>query len=538
MSRRLSHCFLFCHLPLQNRSKKKMEVDPTTFLSLLLLLLATLCLSYHLHRRRDRLPPSPPALPLIGHLHLLTSMPHHALARLSSRLGPILSLRLGRVPFVVVASPGLAREVLKTHDAALASRPALLSARYLSFGCSDVTFSPAGPYWRQARRLCISELLAPRRVAAFRLVRRQEIHRLLRSVASSATASSGGRSHAVDLSARFFNLANDVLCRVAFGRRFSAAGFRLPEVLVESQALFAGFTVGDFFPGLEWVNSATGLRRRLEKNRDDLSAVCDEIIADHQRRIGGPDREEEDFLDVLLRIQKSPDLEVPITDDNLKALVLDMFVAGTDTTSATLEWVMTELARHPQVMEKAQEEVRGIVGSKGIVEEDDIDQFNYMRAVIKETLRLHPPAPLLVPRESIKACVIDGYEIPAKTRVLVNAYAIGRDTQTWQNPLDFNPERFDDIDIDFKGQQDFKLLPFGGGRRGCPGYSFGLATVETTLSKLLYHFDWELPPGVGADDVDMSEIFGLATRKRQPLILIARNCQGYEFKEDEQRDSR
>ncbi|EHA8586300.1 tryptamine 5-hydroxylase [Cocos nucifera] len=525
-----------------------MEVDPATFLSLLLLLLLlfpTVYLSYH--RRRDHLPPSPPALPLIGHLHLLTSMPHHALARLSSLLGPILSLRLGRVPFVVVASPRLAREVLKTHDAALASRPALLSARYLSFGCSDVTFSPAGPYWRQARRLCVSELLAPRRVAAFHLVRRQEVHRLLRSVAPSATASSGGGSRAVDLSARFLNLANDVLCRVAFGWRFSAAGFRLPESprsslkvsLVRWQALFAGFTVGDFFPGWEWVNSVTGLRRRLEKNRDDLSAVCDEIIADHQRRIGGPDREEEDFLDVLLRIQKSPDLEVPISDDNLKALVLDMFVAGTDTTSATLEWVMTELARHPQVMKKAQEEVRGIVGSKGVVEESDIDQFNYMRAVIKETLRLHPPVPLLVPRESIKACVIDGYEIPAKTRVLVNTFAIGRDTQTWQNPLEFKPERFDGIgiDIDFKGQQDFKLLPFGGGRRGCPGYSFGLATIEATLSKLLYHFDWELPPGVGADDVDMSEIFGLATRRRKPLILIARNSQGFEFQEDEQSDS-
>lgn len=213
----------------------------------------------------------------------------------------------------------------------------------------------------------------------------------------------------------------------------------------------------------------------------------------------------------------------------------DMFVAGTDTTSATLEWVMTELARHPQVMKKAQEEVRGIVGRKGVVEESDIDRFNYMMAVIKETLRLHPPVPLLVPRESIKACVIDGYEIPDKTRVLVNTYAIGRDTRTWQNPLEFNPERFDDMDIDFKGQQDFKLLPFGGGRRGCPGYSFGLATIETALSKLLYHFDWELPPGVGADDVDMSEIFGLATRKRQPLILIARNGQGYEFKEDEQK---
>lgn len=208
----------------------------------------------------------------------------------------------------------------------------------------------------------------------------------------------------------------------------------------------------------------------------------------------------------------------------------DMFVAGTDTSSATLEWVMTELAKHPNTMRKAQEEVRRIVGNKGRVEEGDLQQLNYMRAVIKETFRLHPPVPLLVPRESVEKCTLGGYDIPAKTRVFINTYAIGRDPQVWENPLDFSPERFGNTDIDLKGQ-DFELLPFGGGRRGCPGYSFALATIENALSSLLYHFDWELPPGVGADDVDVTEIFGLATRKKEPLILVAKAHEGYEFKE-------
>ncbi|KAL5997304.1 hypothetical protein ACLOJK_008234 [Asimina triloba] len=208
----------------------------------------------------------------------------------------------------------------------------------------------------------------------------------------------------------------------------------------------------------------------------------------------------------------------------------DMFVAGTDTTSATLEWAMTELARHPQSMKKVQEEVRQVAGRQGRVEEDAVPQLHYMKAVIKETLRLHPPVPLLVPRESMEKCILDGYEIPAKTRVLINTYAIGRDPQNWDEPLEFKPERFIGSDIDIKGQ-DFELLPFGGGRRGCPGYTFGLATIEIALARLLYHFDWKLPEGVKAEDVDLGEIFGLATRKMKPLVLVPISNGEYKLKE-------
>lgn len=196
-----------------------------------------------------------------------------------------------------------------------------------------------------------------------------------------------------------------------------------------------------------------------------------------------------------------------------------MFVAGTDTSSAALEWTMTELARHPRVMKKAQEEVRKIASGRGTVEESDLQHLHYMKAVIKETMRLHPPVPLLVPRESLEKCILDGYEIPAKTRVLINTYAIGRDPKSWNNPLKYDPDRFLDNNIDFK-DQDFRFLPFGGGRRGCPGYTFGLAVIEIVLARLLYHFDWAFPHGVGADDVDLSEIFGLATRKKSALVLV------------------
>lgn len=348
----------------------------------------------------------------------------------------------------------------------------------------------------------------------------------------SLSAQSGSE---LDLGKMFFALANDVLCRVAFGKRFKEESGEdegqkrhLVGVLTETQALFAGFCLGDFFPGWDWVDSLSGYTKRLSKNLEDLRAVCEEIIEQHVKE-QGVSNGKEDFVDVLLRVQQREDLEVPITDDNLKALVLDMFVAGTDTSSATLEWTMTELARHPMVMKKAQDEVRNVASSLGKVEESHLQHLHYLKAVIKETMRLHPPVPLLVPRESMEKCNLDGYEIPAKTRVLINTYAIGRDPTSWENPLEYNPERFINKNIEVK-DQDFRFLPFGGGRRGCPGYSFGLATVEIALARLLYHFDWALPQGVGADDMDLGEIFGLATRKKTAIVLVPTANKQHEFK--------
>ncbi|XP_059305292.1 tryptamine 5-hydroxylase-like [Lycium ferocissimum] len=474
------------------------------------------------HRRPplSTLSPSPPSLPIIGHLHLLTDMPHHTLTQLAQKLGPIIHLQLGQVPTVIISSPQLAELVLKTHDHVFASRPQIIAAQYLSFGCSDVTFSPYGPYWRQARKICVTELLSSKRVNSFQFVRNEEINRMLRVISEHSNCE-------LDMSQVFFVVANDILCRVAFGKRFIDHNLKekkekdLVSVLTETQALLAGFCVGDFFPKWEWVNSLSGMKKRLMNNFKDLREVCDEVIKEHvkKRDENGDVLGKEDFVDVLLRVQKRDDLEVPITDDNLKALILDMFVAGTDTSAATLEWTMTELARHPSVLERAQDEVRQITANRGKVEESDLQRLHYMKAVIKETMRLHPPVPLLVPRESMEKCILNDYEIPAKTRILINTYAIGRDPKSWKSPLDYNPERFMENDIDFRGQ-DFRFLPFGGGRRGCPGYALGLATIELSLARLLYHFDWKLPPGVADQDVDLSEIFGLATRKKVALKLV------------------
>jgi cytochrome P450 len=202
-------------------------------------------------------------------------------------------------------------------------------------------------------------------------------------------------------------------------------------------------------------------------------------------------------------------------------LLQDMFAGGTDTTFITLDWAMTELIMNPHVMEKAQAEVRSVVGDRRVVQESDLRRLNYMKAVIKEIFRLHPAAPVLVPRESLEDVVIDGYNIPAKTRIYVNVWGMGRDPELWENPETFEPERFMGSGIDFKGQ-DFELIPFGAGRRSCPAITFGVATVEIALAQLLHSFDWKLPPGLEAKDIDNTEAFGISMHRTVPLHVIAK----------------
>ena len=200
----------------------------------------------------------------------------------------------------------------------------------------------------------------------------------------------------------------------------------------------------------------------------------------------------------------------------------NIFVAGTDTSAATMVWTMTYLMMHPRVMKKVQEEIRSLVGgNKSFVDEDDVQQLHYLKAVVKEAMRLQPPVPLLVPRETTEKCMVDGYEIPAKTLVYVNAWAIGRDPEAWENPEEFNPERFVDRSIDFKGQ-NFEFIPFGAGRRICPGMHLGIATVDLALANLLYKFDWEMPPGMKKQDLNFDSLSGTTVHKKNFLVLLAK----------------
>ncbi|XP_024170117.1 cytochrome P450 71AP13 [Rosa chinensis] len=468
-------------------------------------------------KRKLKLPPSPPKLPVVGNLHQLGNKPHLSLRSLAQKYGPIIYLQLGEIPTVVVSSARLAKEVLKTHDLALSSRPQIFSAKHLFYNCTDVVFSAYGAYWRHIRKICILELLSAKRVQSFSHAREEEVARLARRVAESYPGTT-------NLSKLLGLYANDILCRVAFGRDFSGGGeydqHDFQKMLEEYQELLGGFSIGDFFPSMEFLHTLTGMKSRLQDTFGRFDKLFDQILTEHLN----PKREKEehkDLVDVLLEIQKEETADMPLTMDNVKAIILDMFAAGTDTTFITLDWGMTELLMNPKVLKKAQAEVRGVVGEKRVVLEGDLHQLDYLKAVIKEIFRLHPPAPVLVPRESMEDVTIDGYDILAKTRIFVNAWAIGRDPESWENPEKFEPERFMGSTIDFKGQ-DFELLPFGAGRRGCPAITFSTASIELALAQLLHSFDWELPAGTAADDLDMTEVFGITMHRIANLIVVAR----------------
>ncbi|KAM0947295.1 putative premnaspirodiene oxygenase [Dioscorea sansibarensis] len=463
-----------------------------------------------------KLPPSPWKLPFIGNLHQLGLLPHQSLHKLSKEHGPLMSLKLGQVPTLVVSSSQMAKEILKTHDHIFASRPTLRAAEILLYGSLDMAFSPYGEHWRQMRKICATNLFSTRRAQAFQASRKEEVVHLMDKIMSQASTTP---SEPLNMSQLLYFFSNDMLCRAILGKVSSVDRNKMfHEMIEENSVLLSGFNLEDYFPSLGWLSSVLGLDERAKRNSSKWDAVLNEIIQEHaitnENKI-----QDDDFVDILLSLQKDPNMEATLTAGHIKALLVDLFAAGTDTTYVVLEWSMAELIKNPQVMKKLQDEVRGIEQDKSMVEEEDIREMSYLKAVIKEVLRLHPPTPLLVPRESMDDCQIEHYEIPRKTRVVINYWSIARDSKVWESSETFKPERFIDNPIDFKGH-DFEYIPFGSGRRVCPGMQFAVSTIELALANLIYRFDWRLPDGMVTEELDMSEYPGLTVRMKKNLHLI------------------
>ncbi|KDP39029.1 hypothetical protein JCGZ_00786 [Jatropha curcas] len=318
------------------------------------------------------------------------------------------------------------------------------------------------------------------------------------------------------------SLSNAITLRSAFGKVSERHEAFLP--LVQKLTLvFEGFSVADLFPSVKFLHGITGMRSKLENLHKEADIMLENIINEHRenKRLGRSNSQgkEDDLVDVLLNLQNCDNLEFPLTIENIKAVMLDMFAAGTETSATTIEWAMSEMVKDSRVMKKAQEEIRQVFNQKGNIDETRLYELKYLKLVIKETLRLHPPAPLLLPRECLEAVEIDGYQVPINSRVIINAWAIARDDRYWNEAEKFYPERFQNNSIDFKGN-DFEFIPFGAGRRMCPGLASGMAVVKLALANLLYHFDWKLPNGIEPHQLDMSESFGLTARRKNELHLI------------------
>ncbi|KAL5231209.1 hypothetical protein ABZP36_029985 [Zizania latifolia] len=475
------------------------------------------------------LPPGPKPLPIIGNMTMTDQLTHRGLAALAKEYGGLMHLRLGRRHTFAVSTPEYAREVLQVQDGVFSNRPATIAIAYLTYNRGDMAFAHYGSFWRQVRKLCVMKLFSQRRAETWLAVR-DESAALVRSVARS-----GGE--AVNLGELIFTVTKNVVFRAAFGTRDGDGQDEFISILQEFSKLFGAFNIGDFIPWLSWMDPQ-GINGRLRAARAALDRFIDKIIDEHMKRGKNPDEADADMVDEMIaflaeanpHVKKNftgdggDDLQntLRLTRDNIKAIIMDVMFGGTETVASAIEWAMAEMMHSPDVLRRVQQELADVVGLDRNVE-SDLDKLPFLKCVVKETLRLHPPIPLLL-HENAEDCVVGGYSVPRGSRVMINVWAIGRDRGAWKDDADvFRPSRFtpagNAAGLDFKGGC-FEFLPFGSGRRSCQGMALGLYALELAVAQLAHGFNWALPDGMKPSELDMSDIFGLTAPRATRLYAI------------------
>ncbi|CAN6234465.1 unnamed protein product [Urochloa humidicola] len=490
--------------------------------ALFVLLLIRSLKNQHRHRR---LPPSPPSLPVIGHLHLFKKPLHRSLAALAAAHGPVLLLRFGSRRMVHVADPAAAEECLTTHDATFANRPQLPSARHLSNGYTTLGSSSYGPNWRNLRRIATVDVFSSHRLLRSAGIRAGEVRHMARRLFRAAAGADASRPARADVKARAFELALNTVARMVAGKRYygdcdddddagpaSEEAERFRAMVMEYFAMHGASNLQDFVPVLALVDIG-GLNKRAIRLSKARNEWAQRLIDEHRAAAAaGKERGMKTMVGDLLEMQAS-DPEA-YSDKVIRALCLSILQTGTDTSSGTIEWAMALLLNHPAAMAKARAEIDEIVGTARLLEESDLPNLPYLQFVVRETLRLHPIAPLLAPHESSADCSVAGYDVPAGTMLLFNVHAMHRDARVWgEDAARFSPEWFEG------GKSDGKwMLPFGMGRRQCPGEGLAMKVVSVALGTLVQCFEWRRI--LGDEEVDMAEGSGLTVPKAVPLEAL------------------
>ncbi|XP_021888939.1 flavonoid 3',5'-hydroxylase 2-like [Carica papaya] len=465
-----------------------------------------------------RLPPGPKGWPVIGALPHLGSMPHVSLAKMAKTYGPIMHLKIGTFDMVVASTPDAARTFLKTLDANFSNRPPNAGATHLAYDSQDMVFADYGAKWRLLRKLSNLHMMGGKALDDWSKVRSVELGYMLAAMVESSQKN----EPVVVAELLTYGLAN-MIGQVILGRRvFVTKGSESNEfkdMVVELMTTAGYFNIGDFIPSIAWMD-LQGIVRGMKKLHKRFDALLTRMIEEHTTS-SHERKEKPDFLDVLMAYRDNSEGE-SLTITNIKALLLNLFTAGTDTSSSIMEWALAEMLKNKSIMKRAHDEMDKVIGRSRRLEEHDIQKLPYFQAICKETFRKHPSTPLNLPRVSSEPCVVNGYYIPKNSRLSVNIWAIGRDPDVWENPEEFNPDRFMDpknAKMEPRGN-DFELIPFGAGRRICAGTRMGIVLVEYVLGTLVHSFEWELEDE--GEEVNMEEVFGLALQKKVALSAKVR----------------
>ncbi|XP_059657449.1 flavonoid 3'-monooxygenase CYP75B137-like [Cornus florida] len=466
------------------------------------------------------LPPGPHGLPIVGYLPFLGTNLHITFAELARRYGPIYKLWLGKKLCIVLSSPSLAKEVVRDQDTSFANRDATIAALAVSYGGLDIAWSSYGSYWRTMRKVFVREMLSNTNLEACYDLRQEEVRKTIRDVYANI-------GKPMDIGKIIFLTELNAVMSMLWGgtiegEKNSSVGDEFQEVIEKIIEIIAKPNISDFFPMLARFD-IQGVERQAKKLLVWVDRILDAVIDERMRLDGGEglgmskDKERKDFLQICLELKEQEDTASPITLTQIKAMLMDIVVGGTDTTATMAQWVMAELMRHPGVMKKVQEELAEVVGMN-IVDESHIPKLQYLDAVVKETFRLHPALPLLVPKSPSQSCTVGGYTIPKNTKVFLNVWAIHRDPELWDDPSEFKPERF----LSEPGKWDYygnnlQYLPFGSGRRICAGLPLAERMLMYILASLLHSFEWQMPKG---EELDLSEKFGIVMKKTTSLIAI------------------
>ncbi|XP_024380069.1 cytochrome P450 703A2 isoform X2 [Physcomitrium patens] len=434
-------------------------------------------------------------------------------------------LRLGSVPCVVISTAAAAREFVLKNDADTAGRPQVVALAILEEDKTVASANP-GPYWNQLRKLCHDQLFSPKRLASYENARTEEIHHMARLLREDAK-----RGEVIDVRRWLQGVTCNYVTRMLLGKRYFGNGEESPEEKEEKQGFekfykrifeaVGTFIIDDYVPYLSFITKLQGWIPRLWDIRHFSDSISVKIadLDKHRQRALDRNRGEEyvpDFVDVLLTTKMENG--EPLPDKNIKMVLMNMLIAGTDTMANTVEWAMAELMVNPLHMKRAKDELDNVVGTNRLVQESDIPNLPFLQAITKEALRMHPPAPLSLPHESIRPAEIMGYKFPAHTRVFYNLFAIHRDPAMYEKPDEFNPQRFiDHPEVNhLTGMDYYELIPFGAGRRMCPAYQLGNLMVSLMLAHVLHSFDWLFPEGESVQTFDMSEEFKLTVALKNP----------------------